>query len=113
MTRYKGVQGGTPTGPPLCRTCRFAHYMRGASESDVLLACTILRDDMGGFLRTEKYECSMYDDKRMPSMDAMNRTAWILRTDEFRNAIGFVSPQEWRQKYKRADSPVVMPGDDD
>ena len=54
-----------------------------------------------GELKREAYECSQYMDKRRPSLDMMHKTGWVLRTDEFRNAIGFVSPTEWRRKFRK------------
>lgn len=100
MAKYKGVEGGTVTGPPLCRSCSYAHYIRGKSESAVRLFCAATRE--GIELREEAYECSQYEDKRLPSKHAMEKTAWILRTDEFHKAIGFVSPGEWR-KFRRKE----------
>jgi hypothetical protein len=97
MPKFKGVEGGTPTGPPLCRTCAFAIYMRGASEGDVSLHCQIISRR----LKTEKHECSSYMDKRQSSLENMYKTAWYLRTDEFHKSIGFVSPQVWRKKFRK------------
>lgn len=94
MTKYKGVAGGTITGPPLCRTCSFASYIQGRSEGQTLLFCSAIHD--GRPMPFEAYECSAYEDKRLPTRNAMEKTAWILRTDEFRKTIGFVSPGEWR-----------------
>jgi hypothetical protein len=55
--------------------------------------------------------CSKYDDLRVPSLYDMRRTAWILRTDEKRKAIGFVSNQQWRKSKEFQNNPYW--GDDD
>jgi len=55
--------------------------------------------------------CSKYDDRRQPSLYDMRRMAWILRTDEKRNVVGFVSNQKWRQSKEFRNNPYW--GDDD
>lgn len=101
MRKFKGVEGGTPTGPPLCRTCAFAHYTRGIAASDVHLYCRMMPTEYGSSeMKAEAYDCSSYEDKRQASLQNMYKTAWYLRTDEFRNSIGFVSAREWR-KFRR------------
>lgn len=97
MTKFRGVEGGTPTGDPLCRTCIFATYMRGAQVSDVKLFCQCIQK----FLGTEKMNCSQYQDRRHATLDNMYKTAWYLRTDEFSKVIGFVSPRQWRTKFSK------------
>jgi hypothetical protein len=106
MPKFRGVEGGTPSGEPLCRTCMYAHYTSGARVSDTNLFCQVINR----FLKSEKYGCSQYMDKRRASLDDMYKTAWYLRTDEFHKSIGFVSPREWRLKFRQneddGDSPV-------
>lgn len=55
--------------------------------------------------------CSKYDDLRLPSLYDMRCTAWILRTDDKRNVIGFVSNQQWRKSKEFRDNPSW--GDED
>ncbi len=56
--------------------------------------------------------CSRHSDRRLPSLSDMRNTAWILRTDEKKRVIGFVSNQHWRKaKDYRAD--VIWEVDDD
>jgi hypothetical protein len=106
MAKYRGVEGGTVTGPPLCRTCQFAVYIKGHSVSDVQLYCRMIPMESG--MAREAYECSMYADKRMPSLELMHKTGWVLRTDEFKKVIGFVSPAEWRKKFRKEDEDTPM-----
>lgn len=100
--KYKPVEGGTITGAPLCRTCRQATYMRGNGAGQMILLCHMTSPAIR--MRWEAYECNAWDDKTKPSEHDLYRTAWILRTDEFRKSIGFVSPQEWK-KFRRQAGP--------
>jgi len=101
--KHKGVEGGTIGGVPICRTCRWAQYIRGASVGQEALHCARIEHGPNG-MPFEAYECSQYSDKRRPSLETMNETAWILRTDEFRKAIGFVSPGEWTKIWRTGKS---------
>jgi hypothetical protein len=55
--------------------------------------------------------CSKYDDRRLPSIHDMRQTAWILKTNADKTAIGFVSNEQWRKSkdYRRE----FLPGIDD
>lgn len=99
MSTYRGVQGGTPIGDPLCRTCRFCQRMKGQSEGQEIVYCQYL----GKPMPFEAMECGMYEDKRQPSLNEMKRVAWVLRTEKFGRAIGFVSAEEWRKTYRKDD----------
>ena len=99
MGTYKGVRGGTIGGIPLCRTCRNATYIQGAAESQRLLMC----GEFSGYddkkpMPFEAYECSVYEDKRLPSKRDLEDTAWILRTNpKQKGTLGFFSPQQLRE----------------
>ena len=101
--KFKGVEGGTPTGSPLCRTCTYAHYVQGIRLSDTHLYCQVMGGDAGGEMHAEAYSCTKYEDKRHATLQNMYKTAWYLRTDEFHNSIGFVSPQQWRRSRRNQD----------
>jgi hypothetical protein len=49
-------------------------------------------------LREPMAECSSYDDSRRPEMYQMEQIAWIVRTDKKTKRIGFVSPEEMKDK---------------
>ena len=91
--KYRGVEGGTPTGQPLCRTCRNAHLSQGLSASSCRLYCIALPSKPIE-LKFEAYECTSYDDKRLPLMYQMEELAWIFKTDVKTREIGFVSPSD-------------------
>jgi hypothetical protein len=92
-TKYKGVSGGTISGDPLCRTCRYAQYIQGASLSQRILVCGYV----GKPLSFEAYECGQYDDKRLPSRRDMDEIAWVFVTNSKTKQIGFVSAKEYEK----------------
>jgi hypothetical protein len=106
-TKFRGVRGGTPFGEPLCRTCRYAQYIRGAGETQTALYCQMIRtggpDGNPTSLKYEAIECSMYDDKRLPALHELKQVAWVLRTT-LSSPIGFVPPQEWRNRWRKVDT---------
>jgi hypothetical protein len=92
------MQGQTISGTPLCRSCRNATYIQGESASQRSLHCNrVKHPDKQWGLPYEAYECSQYDDKRLPSRDSMEATAWILRSDGMTKKIGFISPEQRRK----------------
>lgn len=101
-TKFRGVRDGTVFGTPLCRTCRKAQIVTGSSLSQKEIWC-----HAGGMephvLKFEAYECSEYDDKRLPSKWDMEQIAWVFVTNVAGRAIGFVSAKEYKEKYKRED----------
>lgn len=97
---YKGVRGGTISGEPLCRTCRYAQYMQGSSLSQRMLLCGQIGSHPLPF---EAMECGKYDDKRLPSQYDMEQIAWVFVTNSKTKQIGFVSAKEY-QKMRQTDS---------
>jgi len=91
--KYRGVQGGTPAGEPLCRTCRLAHIVQGLSLSDTELWCNAVSPSRRRY--TEAHECASYDDKRLPQMYMLEQLAWIFKTDVKTKQIGFVPPSKY------------------
>lgn len=104
--KYRGVEGGTPTGEPLCRTCRKATRLEGASPSQTLLFCSVVPGSNP--LPFEVMNCSDYEDKRHPSKNDLYDSAWILRTGDRKSKgqWGFMSPEERaKQKLDKWDDP--------
>lgn len=95
---YKGVNGGTISGDPLCRTCRHAQYIQGRSVSQRILHCGVVNRP----LAFEAYECGQYDDKRVSSRWDMEQIAWVFVTNNKTKQIGFVSAKEY-QKIRQAE----------
>jgi hypothetical protein len=88
--KEKGVQGGTPIGTPLCRSCVHASYIRGASLCDVILICTKFDREM----QFEAYECKGHYDGKARSLYAMEEVAWRLNVDMRGRPVGFTPPEE-------------------
>lgn len=97
---FKGIRGGTPTGEPLCTTCRNAVRRRGASESDVQIFCNSAPGHGNQKLTTLAMECSAYDDVRIPSRWDMEQIAWILKSDSVTKKIGFEAPKRSNLPYE-------------
>jgi hypothetical protein len=92
--KEKGVEGGTPIGTPLCRSCSHASYIRGVSLCDVILVCREFQREM----KFEAYECKEYYDGKATSLLAMEDIAWRLNVDNKGRPVGFTPPEkdeEW------------------
>jgi hypothetical protein len=76
----------------LCGSCRHASLAK-TTNGRFLVRC----DWFNWKIQEPIAICSKYDDRRLPSLHEMRLTAWILRTDENRKAIGFVSNRQWRK----------------
>jgi hypothetical protein len=105
----KGIRGGTISGDPMCITCRHRVHLQGIRDSQEESYC-------GAFGRPPKrltflaYECSVYDDKRLPSRYDMEQIAWILMSDVQTKRIGFVSAEELRKRGIYPDSVPAQVG---
>jgi hypothetical protein len=90
------VKGGTPQGAvSLCRTCRWAHIVKGFSASQEQIRCRWLSYDP--FVPFPVNECSSYDDKSLPSKSDMEKIAWVLLTKKAGRTIGFVTAKQFRE----------------
>ena len=90
----------------ICSSCRNGSLAESAN-GEFLVRC----DWFGWKIPGPMVTCSRYDDRRMPSLLDMRRTAWILRTDDKQKAIGFVSNHQWRKS--REFQPGDLCSDDD
>jgi hypothetical protein len=80
------VIGGTPVGSrSLCATCRAAHRIVGLNFQEVVY-CRQVSPMVP--IRFPVSECSIYDDKRSPSLYQMEQIAWAV-TSRSRGAVGF------------------------
>ena len=95
------VQGGTQQHwEHKCATCRNAQTIRGLAISNEVTYCRAFNNPFP--IRDRITECSLYDDKRMPSRFDMEQIAWVLVTNKAGKAIGFVSAEDAR----KANSPM-------
>ena len=80
------VIGGTPLGNrTLCSTCRLAHHIRGINMQEQTI-CRGYTNPMP--MRFPIETCSIYDDKRVPSLYQMEQIAWAV-TSRSRGPVGF------------------------
>jgi len=81
------VVGGTPRGvESLCSTCRCAHRIIGLNLQTVVYCSALPRSPRMAFPVSE---CSLYDDQRLPSLEAMKQIAWEVKSRN-RGKAGFV-----------------------
>ena len=98
--KYKGIEDGTPTGEPLCRTCSNCVRIQGKAVSETLLYCKAADELRSIPLPFEAYECTKYRDKRKPNLYSLEKVAWILRSDNRTKTVGFVSPAQ-KEEHKK------------
>ena len=79
----------------LCRTCRFAHIIKGFRASQEEVFCRMFY--LERLIPNAVFECTMYDDKRMASRQEMEDIAWFLTTRKSGRSVGFVSSAKFRQ----------------
>jgi len=72
------VIGGTPkTGSSLCLTCRNAHVLRGQNfEHHIFCNVAVTTAEINFPVSF----CSVYDDKRIPSLGEMKQIAWNIKS---------------------------------
>ena len=91
------INGGTPSGvQSLCTTCRWAHIVKGFSASQKLIRCGRFYYDPR-VVRFPVSECNSYDDTRIPSVNDMEKIAWILLTKKTGRHIGFVTAKQFHE----------------
>jgi hypothetical protein len=97
--RYRGVDGGTQIGEPLCRSCRYAANVRGVSQTQHVIYCQAMRQN----LKFEAMECGLYDDKAKVDLWELEKIAWYwVVVDQFGNR-GFV-PKAILNKMQRQEA---------
>jgi hypothetical protein len=90
------VKGGTPRhGDTLCRTCSFAHIVKGFSASQELFYCEQIHPNRP--IPFAVCECSMYEDKRVTGKREMEEIAWLLTTRKPGRSVGFISPAKFHE----------------
>lgn len=96
------VYGGTPVGSESrCDTCSHARIIQGFAESEKVTFCDAMYDPIR--IPFKVYECSDYDDKRLPSISAMEQIAWFLRTKSSGKVAGFVSAAEMKRLQEQGE----------
>src|SRR5262245_50507396 len=85
------VRGGTVDHghQSLCESCRWSTVIRGPRLGDEIVEC----NQLSLFNRRVSFSvtsCSDYRNRNHPSLEDMQATAWVLRSDPRRQQIGFV-----------------------
>ena len=85
------VRGGTVAEDQrsLCESCRWSTVIRGARLQDDIVECSELSYKNRRVLFPVT-SCSRYVNRSHPSIQEMEETAWLLRSDPHRKQIGFV-----------------------
>jgi len=100
------VYGGTPVGSESrCDTCSHARIIQGYAESERITFCDAMYDPIR--IPFKVSQCSDYEDRRLPTLEAMESVAWFLRTKSAGNVAGFVSAAEMKALRERGEEPVA------
>ncbi|MDE2098309.1 MAG: hypothetical protein KGL39_13735 [Patescibacteria group bacterium] len=87
----------TPDGcVDLCRTCKYGLTMTGHGQMEQARFCNFPTMPVRVYFRLT--DCSRYYPATLPWKAEMEEVAWLLRSDEQRRTVGFVSPAEWKKE---------------
>jgi hypothetical protein len=101
------VKGGTPQGSDsLCRTCSYAHIVKGFRATEEEFYCRYFYFERQ--IQFAVSECTFYEDKRLACKKDMEEIAWILTTKKPGRTIGFVSASQFR-KMKEEEEAENLP----
>lgn len=90
------VKGGTAEeGTTLCVTCAWGVVRKGYRAAEEEIFCRIVMPN--GRVPFPVRECSAYEDRRVPSLYFMEKTAWVLLTKTAGRSIGFVTVDKFRE----------------
>jgi len=83
------VYGGTPVGnESRCDTCANARIIQGYAESERIVFCDAMYPTTR--IPFSVRQCSMYEDKRLPDFEEMDKIAWHIRSKSAGHTAGFV-----------------------
>src|SRR5690349_10422032 len=99
MTPFK-MPGATPTGNPLCESCRWLQKITGFAISQEVRKC-----GYGMSIRFPVHQCSYFLPVGSLSLPEMDGIAWILEKDKKSGAIGFKSAQELQREGRFQSTP--------
>jgi hypothetical protein len=93
------IKGGTARHdqPSLCLSCRYATVVKGVSLRQEIIECRRLSDPHNRITFPVTF-CNGYIDRGHPTIQEMEETAWILRSDPKRNQMGFVRASDLKPK---------------
>lgn len=82
----------------LCTSCRFSHIYVDAQREERTILCTYGREKRQN--KGPISECNQYSDRTKPTLDDMNEIAWQLMTNKGGRSVGFLSPEDLKQRGK-------------
>ena len=90
------IQNGTDREDSnLCGSCRYSHIYTEAARGEKTVLC---RYDRPIQMRGPISACNKHSDKNRPSLDDMNEIAWQLQTNKGGRSLGFLSPEELKNR---------------
>jgi hypothetical protein len=102
------VYGGTPVGnESRCTTCVNARIIEGYAESERLVFCDAMYPPTR--ISFNVRHCSMYEDKRLPAYEEMQKYAWEIRTKNAGAKAGFVTAPQGDSEEQPAEQPEEVP----
>jgi hypothetical protein len=110
LMSLRKVYGGTPVGnESRCDTCSHARIIQGYAESERITFCDAMYDPIR--IPFKVSQCSDYEDKRLPTLKAMEDVAWFLRIKSAGSVAGFVSAKEMQALRERGEEPETAIAD--
>jgi|ERR1700722_700797 len=94
---HKGVRGGTPQGKPLCPSCVHSSYIKGSSETHVILKCGAFYRDLE--MPFEATECNQYRNGTFVSLYELKKIAWVV-VPKTGGRVGFAPPPPEKEEDK-------------
>jgi len=83
------IKDGTPKhGDSLCRTCRWAHLVKGYRESEEVIICSYV--DPNCAVAFSVRDCNHYRSSITPTPQQMEEIALIIAVEPTRKPAGFV-----------------------
>jgi hypothetical protein len=90
------IKDGTPhNNEILCRTCSYAHVIKGFSASHEVFYCDYSYPKHR--LPFPVRACTHYEDKRLASRREMEEIAWFLTTRKSGRSVGFISAEKFHE----------------
>ena len=92
MSIYVKIREGTGklTGTSLCRSCSFA-LIRETIKGETANCCTSWQPIP---IYENIINCSKYNNSALPTLTALEETAWTVKTSSDGRTIGFKSPEK-------------------
>jgi hypothetical protein len=104
MLTLKIKEADSANGASLCYSCNWGHVVRGYRDTDEIVQC--MRPYLEIRIPFPVRECSSYKHKNSPSMEDMEKSAWILLTKRIERRLGFIKADEFRRIHGE-DEPIT------